>query len=64
MFHTKNTRDTKNTKNGLVYASGGLVTLYVLYMPPAAMRYMIYHIFNQEFIFYSIKILGRRRLIQ
>ena len=37
MFHTKITRDTKITKNGLVYASGGYVTLFLLYMPPAAM---------------------------
>ena len=28
VVHTKNTRDTKSTKIGLVYASGGLVTLY------------------------------------
>ncbi len=37
MFHTKNTRDTKNTKMFLVYASGGGVKQYFLYRPPAAM---------------------------
>ena len=26
VVHTKNTRDTKNTNNGLVYASGGRAT--------------------------------------
>ena len=36
VVHTKSTRDTKSTRIGLVYASGGWVTHYLLYMPPAA----------------------------
>ena len=36
VVHTKNTRDTKNTKVFLVYASGGRVIPILLYMPPAA----------------------------
>ena len=36
LFHTKNTRNTKVTKNFIVYAAGGIYNKYRVTEPPEA----------------------------